>query len=79
MTVFLAGGGFRGGLAYGSTDRLGSAPERDPCLPADVSATIFQALGVPPTQELQTSSGRRMPLFRDGRVLDSLLEAGRSA
>jgi hypothetical protein len=72
MAVLLAGGGFRGGLAYGSTDRLGSAPERDPCGPADVSASIFRALGVAPTQELQTTSGRRMPLFRDGRVIEGL-------
>jgi len=73
MSVFLAGGGFRCGLAYGSTDRLGSSPEREPCSPADVAATIFQALGIAPTQELQTSSGRRMPLFRDGRVIDATL------
>jgi hypothetical protein len=72
MAVFLAGGGFRGGLAYGSTDRLGSAPDRDSCSPADVSASLFHALGVAPTQELQTTSGRRMPLFRDGRVIEAL-------
>jgi hypothetical protein len=73
MTVLLAGGGFRGGYAHGSTDRLGSGPDREPCSPADVSATIFQALGVEPTHEVLTTSGRRMLIFRDGRVIEPLL------
>jgi hypothetical protein len=73
MAVFLAGGGVRGGYAHGSTDRYGSGPDRDPCAPADICATLFQALGVPPTHEVQTPSGRRMPIFREGRVLEALL------
>jgi hypothetical protein len=73
MAVFLAGGGFRSGYAHGSTDRLGGDPDRAPCSPADLSATIFHALGFEPGHEVQTASGRRMPLFRDGRVIEALL------
>jgi hypothetical protein len=73
MAVFLAGGGFRPGCAHGGTDRLGFDPDREPCAPADVCATIFQALGVEPTRDVPTSSGRRMRIFGDGRVLESLL------
>jgi hypothetical protein len=73
MAVFLAGGGFRGGCAHGSTDRLGFDPDRDPCGPADLSATIFHALGIEPTHEIPTASGRRMQVFREGRVIESLL------
>ena len=50
-----------------------SGPDRDPCAPADICATLFQALGVPPTHEVQTPSGRRMQIFREGRVLEALL------
>jgi hypothetical protein len=73
MAVFLAGGGLRGGSAYGSTDGLGEAPAADPCAPADVSATIFRLLGIEPTHEVQTPAGRPLAVFRDGRVLEALL------
>jgi hypothetical protein len=73
MAVFLAGGGLRGGCVYGGTDPLGSAPEGNPCSPADVAATIFHLLGVPPTHEVQTPAGRPLAIFRDGRVLEALV------
>jgi hypothetical protein len=73
MAVLLAGGGLRRGYAYGSTDRQGGAPDSDPCSPADVSATIFHALGVEPTSEVHTTSGRPLAVFRDGQVLEGLL------
>jgi hypothetical protein len=68
------GSGFTGEAGFrGSTDRYGSGPDRDPCAPADICATLFQALGVPPTHEVQTPSRRRMPIFREGWVLEGLL------
>jgi hypothetical protein len=73
MAVFLAGGGLRGGYVHGSTDGHGVAPARDACSPADVAATIFQALGVPPDHEVRTTSGRPLPVFREGKVIEGLL------
>jgi hypothetical protein len=73
MAVLLAGGGLRRGYAHGSTDRQGMAPAQDPCAPDDVAATIFHCLGVEPTHEVHTSSGRPMAIFREGKVLDALL------
>jgi hypothetical protein len=73
MAVFLAGGGLRRGYAHGSTDAHGSAPARDACSPADVAATIFQALGVPPDHEVRTTSGRPLPVFREGKVIEGVL------
>ena len=70
MAAFLAGGPFQGGRVYGSTDRLGYDPDSSPCSPVDVSATIFQALGISPTEEVLTTSGRRMMVFREGKVLE---------
>jgi hypothetical protein len=72
MAAFLAGGPLRGGQAYGATDRLGQAPETPPCSPADISATIFHALGIEPSHEVLTTSGRRMMVFREGKVLEGL-------
>ncbi len=74
MAVLLAGGGLRRGYAHGSTDGHGAAPAKDPCSPADVAATIFRALGVSPDHEVRTTSGRPLPVFREGKVIEGLLE-----
>jgi hypothetical protein len=80
MAVFLAGGGIRRGYAHGSTDGHGAAPASDPCSPADVAATIFQALGVAPDHEVRTTTGRPLPIFREGKVIEALLDRpGRGA
>jgi uncharacterized protein (DUF1501 family) len=73
MAVVLAGGGFRRGFVYGSTDAQGMAPATEPCSPDDIAATIFHALGIDPHMELNTPTGRPMQLFREGRVLQPLL------
>jgi uncharacterized protein (DUF1501 family) len=67
-SIFLAGGGIRGGQVYGSSDRLGAFPHDMPTGPADVHATIFQALGIPLNAHLHDGFGRPYPLT-DGRVL----------
>jgi hypothetical protein len=74
MAVFLAGGGVQGGTVYGSTDAQGMAPESDACSPADVSATVLHLLGIKPTHEIRTPSGRLMAIFLDGKILTPLVE-----
>lgn len=67
-SVALAGGGVRGGQVYGRSDRVGAFPLDLPCGPADLHATIFHALGIPPETQLTDPLGRAFPLT-DGRVL----------
>ena len=43
------------------------------CSPDDVGATLFQALGVEPTREVQTVTGRPTAVFRQGKVIEALL------
>lgn len=73
MTALLAGGGIRQGFVYGATDNEGNDPTESACSPDDLSATIFHQLGFPPTQIVQTQSGRPVPIFRNGRVMEGLL------
>jgi hypothetical protein len=73
MAVVLAGGGFKRGFAYGTTDAQGMAPATDPCTPDDVAATIFNQLGIDPHQELMTPTGRPVQLFREGRILPRIV------
>ncbi len=67
MAVLLAGGEFRGGSVYGSTDAHGMAPAADPCSPDDLAATIFERLGIGPRHEVPSASGRPIPIFREGK------------
>jgi hypothetical protein len=67
-SIFLAGGGIRGGQVYGSSDRLGAEPRDLPTGPADVHATIMQALGIPLDAHLHDMAGRPYALT-DGRPL----------
>jgi hypothetical protein len=72
MAVVLAGGGFKRGFAYGTTDAEGMAPATNACTPDDISATIFHALGIDPKTELQTPTGRPITLFREGKAVEKL-------
>jgi hypothetical protein len=73
MAVLLAGGGFKKGFVLGSTDSQGMQPHTDPCTPDDVAATVFHNLGVNPQHELPTASGRKIRLFREGKVISKIL------
>ena len=52
-SLMLAGGGVKGGFVYGASDKIGARPNANPTTPADVIATIYQALGIPPDTELR--------------------------
>jgi hypothetical protein len=73
MAAVLAGGGFKRGYAHGNTDVQGMAPASEPCTPDDLAATVFHCLGINPHQELMTSTGRPIQLFREGKVIEKLL------
>ncbi len=58
-TILLAGAGIRGGEIYGRTDRHAAYVEEQPVSPADVTATIFDALGVPYNASVPALNGTR--------------------
>lgn len=45
FTMWMAGGGVKGGLSYGSTDDFGYAPAENPVHMHDLHATLLHALG----------------------------------
>ncbi len=73
MSVLVAGGGFKKGFVYGSTDKNGMEPATDPCSPTDVNATILNQIGIAPDSILNTRSGRPVQTFRDGKLLKKVV------
>ena len=58
QTVFFAGGGIRGGTVIGSSDSDGAYPATSPQKPENMAATIYNALGIPPTATWKDQTGR---------------------
>jgi len=75
-TLFVAGGGFRGGFAYGQTDEFGNSVVENPLDIHDIHATILHQLGVD-HQRLTFRHGGRDHRLTDvhGRVIRELLDA----
>ncbi|MGN6544457.1 MAG: DUF1501 domain-containing protein [Aureliella sp.] len=46
LTDVMAGGGIRGGQTYGASDRFGEYPADNPVTPADVTKTVYHAMGI---------------------------------
>jgi uncharacterized protein (DUF1501 family) len=58
QTVWLAGGGVRGGRVVGSSDTNGAYPATDPQTPETLAATLYAALGIPKTAAWHDAEGR---------------------
>ncbi len=73
FSVLLAGGGVKGGQVVGSSDARGAEPAERPVKPEDLSATIYQCLGIDYTQSLASPEGVRVTLSRGGRPVEQAL------
>jgi uncharacterized protein (DUF1501 family) len=71
LTDLLVGGGIRGGQTYGSSDRLGEYPADLPVTPADVTKTVYDAMGI---RDLTTrdQQGRIFNLLDEGKPIQGL-------
>ena len=68
-SAILAGGGIRGGMVYGESDKIGAYVKDKPVRPQDFSATIYHALGVPFESRI-TKDGVSRPLSTGLPVLE---------
>ncbi len=57
-SLFLAGGGFKGGTAYGETDEFGNAAVVNPTSVHDIHATILNQMGIDHTKLTFRHGGR---------------------
>lgn len=70
--ALLAGAGVQGGTLYGRSDDMAAYPLDHPVSPADLSATIFDSLGIDPHATITDREGRPVPLVDGGEVVDGL-------
>jgi hypothetical protein len=71
MSVLLAGGGVRGGQAFGTTDRRAEYPADSPVAPEHIARTIYHAMGIDDLTATDRE-GRPFQLLDDGRPLVDL-------
>ena len=61
-SIVMAGGGVRGGQAIGASDRLGAEPARRPIHCAEVTASVYNAIGLSPSTMIAGTDQRSWPL-----------------
>ena len=72
MFCLMAGGGMQGGQVIGASDAKGEGPKDRAISPDDVAASFMHSLGIDPTKEYHTPTGRPVMIVRDGTVIPEL-------
>lgn len=68
FSVALAGGGVKGGVVHGRSDKIAGHPVDGRVRPDDLTATVFHTLGIPADVEIHDTLGRPLPVSR-GQVV----------
>lgn len=72
FSLALAGGGIRGGVVHGASDRQAAEPIDGAVEPRDIIATIFHCLGYDADTEVLDTLRRPFPISR-GRVIEAIV------
>jgi uncharacterized protein DUF1501 len=72
-SAVLAGGGVKGGQAYGKTTDDGTKVEGEPTTVQDLLATLCRALGIDHTKTNRSNVGRPIKIVDKGRVIKDLI------
>jgi uncharacterized protein (DUF1501 family) len=73
MSAVVAGGGLKMGQAIGSSNARGEQPRERRCSPSQLLSTIYQAIGVDPSQTFPNNNGRPMYVLDDRQPISELL------
>lgn len=73
MFMLLAGGGIQGGRVLGASDEKGELPaDGKGFTPDNVAASFYKTLGIEPTKEYHTNTGRPVMIVREGTPITEL-------
>jgi hypothetical protein len=73
FSVVMAGGGYKKGLIYGSSDSICSDPDQNPIGVEDFAATMYHQLGIDPDKRLMSAGNRPIQIVRSGKVCTDLI------
>ncbi|HEX3726072.1 MAG TPA: DUF1501 domain-containing protein [Pirellulales bacterium] len=75
FSIWVAGGGFKPGMAYGQTDEFGHRAVTDIVTPNDFQATLLHLFGIDHRQLSYLHSGREQQLTagREARLVDAII------
>lgn len=72
-SLMLAGGGFKSGFIYGSSDKIGAFPASNPLVPGDIVSTMYHTLGIRHDGEFRDPVNRPYRVVPAGDVVQDLL------
>jgi len=72
-SMFMAGGGIRGGTLYGESDAQAAYVKDRPVSTSDICATIYECLGIDPEMPIMDRSGRPIPVAHGGKPIREIL------
>src|SRR5207237_6377721 len=72
-SVFLAGGGIRGGTVHGASDAHAAYVKDRPVSTCDICATIYHCLGIDPDMPVYDRGGRPVAVAHGGRPIRATL------
>ncbi|HEX3151840.1 MAG TPA: DUF1501 domain-containing protein [Gemmataceae bacterium] len=72
-SVAVAGGGFKQGLVYGSSNSTASEPEENPVKVEDVLSTVYHQLGINSDKKIMAPGGRPIDIIHAGEVVKDLI------
>lgn len=73
FSVVFAGGGFKKGLIYGSSDATGADVDEKPVTVENLAATLYNQIGINPDGHLMADGGRPVKIVYNGSVVNELL------
>ena len=73
FSAMLAGAGIKGGQVYGKSDKRGHGVEADGVTPADLNATVAEALGLPRGEIVMSPTLRPFKVAHDGSPVRKIL------
>lgn len=73
FSVAFAGGGFKRGLVYGSSDAICAEPENNPLTIENMAATVYNQLGIKHDKPLMAPGNRPVAIVKNGEVVSDLV------
>ncbi len=73
FSVALAGGGFKKGVVYGSSDALAGEPDENPVGPESLAKTMYRLIGINAEKRLMAPGNRPIDIVNGGTVLNEII------